>query len=235
MSDFESFSGFDSGANAMDPAAFEKFKERMAAAAAQLKAMQIGEQKARKTEDELVKILRKFIQTGTKTEILMLVVKLLEDNVPAGFIVSILLISNPQMQQELGIQMLPPPKEEAHHEVTKAIQEVEEKASTLPDHYIGHHVLPLRIKIAIDNWIHQIMKRGQEHPHRVLKTVIDPEWIIRLPLLQLATFCLRDFLETEGIETKYELLKEFMDLMLDGILKKLKEQTQTVKELKEGN
>ena len=50
MSDLESFSGSDGRGESMDPAAFERFKEQMAAAAAQLKAIQAGEQKQKKKE-----------------------------------------------------------------------------------------------------------------------------------------------------------------------------------------
>ena len=40
---------------------------------------------------ELIKILLKFIKTGQKRDQLLLVSRLLEQNVPAGFIVSLLL------------------------------------------------------------------------------------------------------------------------------------------------
>src|SRR5260221_3590095 len=100
MSDLESFFSNDNRSEGMDPAAFERFKERMAAAAAQLKALQKQEQKQKKKEDELVKILLRFIQTGTRRDIMILVSRLLEQNIPAGFIVSLLLISNEDIQRE---------------------------------------------------------------------------------------------------------------------------------------
>lgn len=230
MSDFESFSGSDTGANSMDPNAFEKFKERMAAAAAQLKAMQIGEQKQKKTEDELIKILLKFIQSGQKRDLMLLVSRLLEENIPAGFIVALLLISNQEMQQQLGLKMLPAAEPASYEGASFSATQ----AQTLPDHYIQDSVLPLKIKIAIDNWVHQISQKAGDNPHRLLRTAIDAEGQIKLPVIQLASFSLRDFLEEQGIKGDYNRLKDFMELMLDGIFKKLREQIAGTKEIKEG-
>ena len=214
MSDLESFFSNDNRGESMDPAAFERFKERMAAAAAQLKALQKQEQKQKKKEDELIKILLRFIQTGTKRDIMILVARLLEQNVPAAFIVSLLLISNEDIQKELGIKLLPP----------GAIEAEKAHALTLPDHYLKGEILPLQIKIAIDAWAHEIVDRSQEYAHRVLETVLDHEKLIKLAVLQLAVFCLRDYLEDEGVRIDYELLKEFVALMLEGILKKVGEE-----------
>jgi len=61
MSEFEFFGGMG-GADKMDPASFEKFKERLQAAAAQIAALKIGEQKQRKKEEKLIQILLKFVK-----------------------------------------------------------------------------------------------------------------------------------------------------------------------------
>ena len=219
MADFESFGGADLQGEAMDPASFERFKQRMKAAAAQLKALQKAEQKQKKTEDDLVKILLKFIKTGTQKDILLLVSRLLELNVPAGFIVSVLLLSNPDIQKELGLKMLPEGELQ------------QDKHTTLPDTYIQGKTLPLRVKIAIDAWSHEIDKRVSTSPHRCLKTLIDPDGLVILPAIQLASFCMRDFLEEQGIKTEYNKLKDFSNFLLQGIMKKAQEQVENQKEL----
>ena len=221
MSDVESFSGADDRSEGMDAAAFEKFKERFAAAAAGLKALQKQEQKQRKKEDELIEILRKFIQTGSKQEIMLLVVRLLEQNIPAAFIVSLLLINNEDIQKELGIKLLPP----------GAVEAEKANALTLPDHYMNGEILPLKIKIAIDSWAHEIVERSQEYAHRILETVLDQEGIIKLAVIQLAIFCLRDYLQEQGINLDYDILKNFVSLMLEGILKKVDEEFKNRKKL----
>jgi hypothetical protein len=226
MSDFEAFSGMDSSQEGFDPAAFERFKERMKAASAGLKAAQAGEQKARKKEDELIKILLRFIKSDKSREVLMLVVRLLEENVPAGFIVSLLLISNRDMQEELGVKLLP---QAPGHEIPE-----DSDISTLPDHYLKESVLPLRIKMAIDAWLNEITRRAAENARRILDTILDGGGIIKLPVTQLAVFCLRDFLESEGSPADYDKLKDFMDLMLEGIIKKIREEMDAVGKLEGG-
>jgi len=223
MSDLESFFGADDRGEAMDPAAFERFKERMAAAAAQLKALQKQEQKQKKKEDELIKILLRFIQTGTKRDIMILVSRLLEQNIPAAFIVSLLLINNEDIQRALGIKLLP----------QGAVEEEKAHALTLPDHYMKGEIIPLKIKIAIDAWAHEIVEHSQEYAHRVLETVLDNDGLIKLSVLQLGVFCLRDYLDEEGVRLDYDLMKGFVELMLEGILKKVEEEFKNRKRLKE--
>lgn len=222
MSDLESFSGADDRGESMDPAAFERFKERMAAAAAQLKALQKQEQKQKKKEDELIKILLRFIQTGTNRDIMILVSRLLEQNLPAAFIVSLLLINSPEIQKELGVKLLPPGE----------LEEKKAQALTLPDHYLKGEIIPLKIKIAIDSWAHEIVERSQENAHRLLETAFDHDGLIKLAVVQLAVFCMRDYLEEEGIRIDYNLLKDFVELMLEGILMKVKEEFENRKQLK---
>jgi len=222
MADLESLFGGEDRGEAMDPAAFERFKERMAAAAAQLVALQMQEKKQKKKEDELVKILLKFIQTGQKRDVMILVSRLLEMNIPAAFIVSILLISNEDIQKELGLKLLPGGR----------IEEEKIKTLTLPDHYLNGEVLPLKIKISIDAWAHEIIEHSREYPQRVIATVLDADGLIKLPVIQLGIFCLRDFLKEEGIQIDYELLKNFIQLMMEGILKKVDEELKNRKQIK---
>lgn len=252
MADFESFSGFDAQGDAMDPGAFERFKERMKAAAAQLKAQQAGEQKQKKTEDELVRILLKFIQSGQQHDIMLLVLRLLEENVPAFFIVGILLISNPMIQQELGLSMLPAPRENPSPSNSQNIQPVIEaeqeqpqtQLKTLEDQQnsqnqlmkreFSEESLPLHIKQAIDNWLRHIYTKSAENPHKILKTACDENGL-KLTVIQLGTFCLRDFLQQQKIEAEYEKLKDFITLTLGGIINKLSESIKDQKELEEGH
>lgn len=218
MSDLESFSGFDAGGEGMNAAAFEKFKERMKAAAAQLKALQAGEQRQKKTEDELIKILLKFIQSGKKRDILMLVLRLLEMNVPAGFIVSLLLISNQDIQQELKINLLPSLEVLAQKE-----HEINAENTLLPSEYISDQSLPLKVKIAVDAWIKEISRRVSDNPHKILQTVFEPDKTVTLTAVQLGAFSLRDYLESENIPHEYTKLKEFIDLVLGKILNNAEE------------
>ncbi len=231
MGDLEFFGGLDTGGESFDPAAFERFKERMKRAAAQLKAQQKTEQKQKKTEDELIKILIKFIKSGKKKDQLILVTRLLEMNVPAGFIVALLLISNAEIREELKINLLPSAVKEIQQGV---VEESFSDDNSLPDVYIGGEVLPLKIKIAIANWINEITKKANDHPHKVIKTLLDDEEVIQLSAVQLGAFCLRDFLEQNQIAFKYEQIKDFVSFFLSDIIKKTAKDLKNRKELKDG-
>lgn len=221
MSDLEFFGGGEQS-EAFDPAAFERFKEKMAAAAAQLKAAQAQEQKQKQKEDELVKILLKFIQSGQKRSLMLLVARLLEQNVPASFIVAILLISNESIQEDLNIKLLPGPEQTQSN-------------TKLPEVYIGATVLPLKIKIAMDHWAQQIYHLGREHAERVLTTVIDGNGAIKLAVVQLTTFSLKDFLNEKGIEVEYEAIRGFTELMLEKILTRIHSVLNTTKRLRDSS
>jgi len=239
MGDLEFFGGSDAGGESFDAAAFERFKQRMAAAAAQLKAIQKQEQKQKKSEDELIKILLKFIQSGKKKDVLLLVIRLLEMNVPAGFIVGLLLISNKDIQQELKLTLLPASISEqekaivsAHrdengatagkHDQTESAAQTETR--NLPEIYMGDQVLPLKIKVAIANWINEIQKFVTDHPEKLIKTVLDPDDQVELTPIQLGAFCLRDFLEENKVEHEYTRLKDFVSFFLNDIIYKAKEE-----------
>ncbi len=244
MSDLEFFGGPDAGGESFDTAAFERFKERMKRAAAQLKALQKSEQKQKQTEDELIKILLKFIKSGKKKDQLILVTRLLEMNVPAGFIVSLLMISNKDIQAELKVSLLPAAGQEKR--IIEKIEDVEngvavdsvfneaENSRNLPDSYIGGQVLPLKIKIAIANWINEIQKRVGDNPHKVIKTVLDGEGMVQLTAIQLGSFCLREFMEQNEVPHKYEQIKDFVSFILSDIINKAKGELENRKDLKEG-
>ena len=97
----ESFIGFDAG-EGMSEAAFEAFKEKMKAAAAQIAAIKKEEGKQKKKEEELHKILLKFIQNSGKKDLTLLISRALEQNIPANFIMAMILLGNEDIQREVG-------------------------------------------------------------------------------------------------------------------------------------
>jgi len=222
MGDFESFGGFDAG-EGMDAASFEKFKERMKAAAAQIKALKKGEQKQRKKEEKLIKILLKFVKSSKKQDIMVLIARLLELNVPAVFILSIVILGNEEyFDNEEGRQVL--------LDGQKLQNGADEKSLVFLDR---DKVLPLELKIKIDAWMKNIFSLSMEHPHRLLKTVFDKDDVLVLPLIQLSSFILRDFLEKNEQKADYEQLKEFCSFFLNGVIKEVQQKIEETKELNE--
>lgn len=102
----ESFSGFDSG-EGMSEGALEELQQKMKAAAAQIAAIKKEEGKQKKTEDELFKVLLKFINRSDKKELCLLISRALEQNIPANFILAIIILGNEDVQKEIdGYMML---------------------------------------------------------------------------------------------------------------------------------
>lgn len=97
----ESFIGLDQG-EGMPEAAFEAFKEKMKAAAAQIAAIRKEEGKQKKKEEELLKILLKFVKNSSKKELVLLISRVLEQNLPANFILAVILLGNEEILKEVG-------------------------------------------------------------------------------------------------------------------------------------
>ena len=102
----EDFAGFDQQGG-MDAGAFERFQEKMRKAAAQIKAIQKQEKKQKKKEQDLVEILLKFIRKSHKQNLVLLISRVLEKNIPANFILAVALLGNEDIQKEIGNYLLP--------------------------------------------------------------------------------------------------------------------------------
>ncbi|MEK7545079.1 MAG: hypothetical protein AAB551_03025 [Patescibacteria group bacterium] len=76
--------------------AHEQFREQMRATTQKLKNMQKGEQKKKKKEDRLAKILSDFLKKQTKSHLVLLAAKLLAEGIPALFVLSMMIITDPE-------------------------------------------------------------------------------------------------------------------------------------------
>lgn len=226
----ESFFGAESMDGAMSADKVREFQERMARNAAAMAAARQQEQRQKQKEDRLAAILLKFVKTSTRNDIVLLVSRCLEQNIPAVFILSLVLLGNESLQQEVGVQLqLPHGKTAARRPVSKsenAMVPFGEDAS-----------IPLKLRIGLELWSQTIWEAITPIPERVLKTAIDDrEDSEALPepkpiLVQLGAFVLRDYFQENGAEQSYENLKSFAEFLLRGLLKRLKEQIENQKQL----
>lgn len=213
----ESFAGFDSN-EPMSAAALEKLQERMRAAAAQMAAARKQEGKQKQKEDELLKILLAFIQNSHKTTLVLLISRCLEKNLPANFILAVILLGNPEIQASTGKFLLLAPTAEQI-----ANPESEKHALT----FFGQddQALPLRQKIELDHWIKNLLDQAGENPEKLLRTAYDlaaPDAkIITAPLIRLTHFILRDYLESHEHDEDEDKLERFAQFILTGILDKI--------------
>ncbi len=225
MADFESFTGPEQG-DQVDAASFEKFKERIKAASAQIKASQIQEQKQRKKESKLIAILLKFVKNQQKKDIMLLIAKLLEENVPPVFVLSIVMLGNDEIVKELQI--------EEQKQLKNPVPNNDPQNKTM-EIFDKEKVLPFEIRVEIDKWMGNILKYALESPKRLIKTIFDADDNLKLPLIQLTAFILRDFLESKNRKSDYEKLKEFSEFFLNGVMKQVKTHMEEQKELKGGD
>ncbi|MCX6734876.1 MAG: hypothetical protein NTZ25_03105 [Candidatus Peregrinibacteria bacterium] len=227
----EQFISPDQG-EGMSEAAFEALRERMAAAAAQIAAIKKEEGKQKKQEDELLKILLKFVKTSSKTDLVLLISRVLEQNIPANFILSIIVLSNPEIHGEVG-----------HFKVLDhaGADESAPQKNALIFFSSNDDTLPLKVKIALDNWMKNLLLQAEENPQKLIKTAYEiemrelpKEWDFEDPkyeriervqpvLVQIITSVMREFLEQNNINEPFEKLYDFAKFIITGILNKTKE------------
>lgn len=227
MADLEGFFGSE-GSEKVDPASFEKFKERIKAARAQIKALKIGEQKQKAKEEKLIKILLSFVKSQKKQDIMVLIARLLEQNIPAAFILSIVILGNEEIKKNVEKEHLL-----STGVVGKGDLDTEGEDDISLTVFDSDKSLPLKLRAEIDEWMKNILKQSLEYPHRVLKTVITGEGDIKLPVVQLTAFILRDFLKQNDQEAEYDKLKKFSEFFIKGIIKKVQQKVKDQKEIEE--
>jgi len=216
LSDFESFSASESVNQGSTAESFRLFQERMKVAAAQMQAIRAGEQKQKKKEDELAKILSEFIKSNQHNsdllEFIHHITQLLAFNLPAVFILSLILLNFPELQTQTGLKLL------TFEEITKA-GAIENP--TLPDIYMKNQTLPLQIKIAIDAWLHSVAEAAQYSPAKLLTTGQIANQL-RPQLVDCAVYSLEYYLNKLEFPADPTMLKNFLTHCLQGIFQDLK-------------
>lgn len=216
MSDLESFSSFESVSQGSDPESFRLFQERMKVAAAQIKAIKAGEQKQKKSEDELAKVLANFIKEHQQSQggdqFLMMISSLLALNTPAIFILSILILNFPQLQKESGIKLL---------SFDEAMRAGGLESDMLPDIYLGRDKLPLGVKVAIDSWIQEINHSTKASRGKILKTSLVDGKAWHHDIVNSINLSLLHYLEKNNLQMEHSIISKFVDLFMTGILENL--------------
>ncbi|OGJ42601.1 hypothetical protein A3B60_00760 [Candidatus Peregrinibacteria bacterium RIFCSPLOWO2_01_FULL_39_12] len=248
----ESFISLDQGEGGSEQA-LEALREKMRAAAAQIAAIQKEEGKQKKKEEDLLKILLKFIKTSQKKELVLLISRVLEQNIPANFILAIILLGNEDIQREVGRYLMLKPGE-AVQETSQEKPSVDEKSShdekLLVFFSEKDSALPLKVRIELDNWLKDLLFQAGENPQKLLRTAYKIEMVEKekenewddpkyeeiktpsLAVIHLMAFVMRDFLSQEKIEEQHEKLYEFAEFMFTGILNKTEEMVLNRKLLK---
>lgn len=223
----------------MSESAFEALQEKMKAAAAQMAAIRKEEKKHKQKEEDLIKILLKFIQTSYKKQLVLLISRTLEKDIPANFVIAIILLSNTDLEKEVGTEfMLKAPKTEARatadeHGTVGENGTFDE--SSLIFFTKEDASMPLKAKILLDNWVKTLMIQAEERPNKLLKNAYeydeDKNKEINHPLIRLTAYIIDEFAEQHNIDTKDLNLNDFSRFLLTGILTKTQENLDNRKNL----
>lgn len=214
----EQFFGFDAG-EGMDEASFELFKEKMKAAAAQIASIKKEEGKQKKKEDELLKILMAFVKNSQKKDLVLLISRALEQNLPANFILAIILLGNKEIEKAIGNYL--------------SINATPQEQALI--FFKEDETMPLKIKIELDVWMKNLLFQAEENSHKILKMAYDIKIIedekgditrsrtIKIVLIHLVAHVLKGFLDSKDFPNNYDTLLDFAEFSLKGILQKTEE------------
>ncbi|MEK7528928.1 MAG: hypothetical protein AAB592_04120 [Patescibacteria group bacterium] len=217
MSDFELFSGGDV-AESYDPQAFERFKDKIKKNAQFIAALKKQEKKQKDKEDRLIKLISGWIQKNQNRAIMLLVARLIEINVPASFILALILLGNDELQKEAGIVLV-------SAEEARDIQEggggvgAERGALAVLS---SDSSVPLRVRAEIEAWSKNMYDAALEFPYRILETTVDAAGAIKPQVTDLAVHVMEDFLKLHSSPMEHDGVVEFCMFLVQGILKKVK-------------
>ncbi len=235
------------GGESYDPAAFERFKEQIKKNAQFVAAMQKDEKKKKKKEDALAQILLKFIQANQHSGLMIIVAELLEQNIPASFVLALIVLGN----EDIRLAILE--HEEREAQLALAAGEFPEAQAGGPekrDPLSGREMvtsefslvsrftsatISLEIKIALDEWGIGIYQAASGQPFRILETVLDKEGLVKEIVSKACATVMQNFLVEKDPATfrprGFSTFFSFSEFLLKGILQKLKEQIENQKQL----
>jgi hypothetical protein len=201
----ESFFGLDTDSSGSAESR-EKFQEMMRESAKAAKAISGHQAAQKKQEDKLAKILMRYMKDSGKSDIVFLVIKLLQENVPGAFILAALSIADPEMEKELRTSF-------------EAGKPEDSSLST----FAGEAFIPEEIKLELNAWGDAILKAGLLMPGKTLQNVLTPELKLKSLVLDLLQFALEEFLDRHGIEFSEERIRQVCLLSIQMVLVKLRE------------
>ena len=203
----ESFFGLDTEGGGASPEANEAFQEQMRESAKAIKNMSANQAAQKKQEDKLAKILMRFMKDPAKSDIVFLVEKLLQENVPGMFILAVLCIADPDMEKEIL-------KDFDHGEPSENAA-----LATVP----GEAFIPEEIKRQLDAWGRAILDSGLKLPGKTLQTVLTPDQKLKSLILDLLQFSLEEYFQRHGLDFSEDKIRQVALLSIQSVLIKLRE------------
>lgn len=215
MSDFESFSGSDASLNAgSTPESFKEFQNRMQVASAQIKSLRAWEGKQRKKEVNLAELLSRFIKNHAsdpaQQDLIVYIAKLLELNLPAAFIISLVIINYPELQQESGLVLLKP-----ENLATANYNDL------MPDLFQSGQALPAWAKLALNSWFELVQSSALQARHKL-------NLLIPTAVRDLFVFSLNQYLSNNNFAMTSDFIENFCNFYFKNLSEQLKQEPKQI-------
>ncbi len=195
MADLDMFAPGEGQGEAMSEEAFEKFKEQMKSAAAAMQKSAKDEARQKQKEDRLIQILLHFFKDPKKKDILLLASRVLEQNVPPHFVLSVMVLGDEFQKEVVGTET--------------QIPQIE-----IENPYADNET----VKRDMRHWFGGMIIQGRTNVERVKRTVLDDHGKIKLLVVQFAAFVVRDYLSRHHEIPAYNELKDFLEIMFSKIM-----------------
>lgn len=203
----ESFFGLDTEGGAASPESREQFQEQMRESARAIKNMTGNQAAQKKKEDKLAQLLIRFMKDPAKADLVFLVVKLLQENVPGMFILVMLSIADPEMEKEIL------------KEYDRGESPDVSALTTLP----GEAFIPDEIKRELNAWGNAILESGLRLPGKTLETVLTPDQKLKSLVLDLLQFTLEEYFHRHGLDFSEDKIRQVALISIQSVLIKLRE------------
>ncbi len=201
----ESFFGLDTQGPG-SPESQEQFQEQMRESARAVANMGAHQAAQKKKEDKLATLLIRLMRDSGKSDIVFLVVKLLEENVPGAFILAVLSIADSEMEKELTVNFQEGKSDES-------------ALRTIP----GEEFIPDEIKHQLNAWGDAILSAGLMLPGKTLQTVLTPDQKLKSLILDLLQFSLEEYFQRHGLDFSEDKIRQVALLSIQSVLLKLRE------------
>lgn len=223
MSDFENFTvpetSAESNSGNTEQAGEQREKQREAFKEAQKKLAdtQKKEKKAKKRDFSLAQVLLYFIQhatTADKERVLATLVAMIRDDVPVEWVLAMLSLNYPTLQQLLiemegsAVTMYTPAELIVERSMTQ-------RSYALAD--FDEHNLPDEVKADINAWVQIMMTTANKNSGIIMEKMLREKELSPLHI-SLASFILQDYLHKFRISGDFEKIRSFSSYILKGIL-----------------
>jgi len=211
-------------AEGVSEAALEQMRERMRAAAAQMKKDQAQEQKQKQTEDALYQILLAFIgNLGPEDKIVRLITAALSKNILAEMILGVISLNYKTVQKVIGLEMVD----------AKSLKPADVDEKQLVHTKFSNQTLPIHIRVNLDSWIKTINNAAFLKPWRNLTSISDlkDSSKAKKEFSNLISYVAQSYMQKENQEFLGENVIKFSKAFSSNLLERLDKHVKSTKEI----